>query len=67
MRLHSCEIGNMCEVARRPSTVKIQPIVAHIRGGDLEELGIGGGGEDLEREAELDSLDPTAFTDLINM
>lgn len=54
VRLHSCEKGNMCVEAKRPGVVSIQPIVARLPGGEkLEEAGVGGGGEDLEREAEL--------------
>ena len=54
VRLHSCERGNMCSVASGPSVVTIQPVVAHLpTGDDLAEHGVGGGGEDLEREAEL--------------
>ncbi|KAL1880590.1 hypothetical protein VTK73DRAFT_5395 [Phialemonium thermophilum] len=55
VRLHSCEKGNYCDTVRNSSVVWIQPIVAHLPGGgDVEEMGVGGGGDDLEREAELD-------------
>ncbi|KAM6480720.1 hypothetical protein HDV62DRAFT_381286 [Trichoderma sp. SZMC 28011] len=54
VRLHSCESGNMCPVAKRSSVVRIQPVVASFPdGGVIQEAGIGGGGEDLEREMEL--------------
>ncbi|KAL7914284.1 hypothetical protein GGI35DRAFT_238792 [Trichoderma velutinum] len=54
VRLHSCESGNMCPIARRSSVVRIQPVVASFPdGGVIQEAGIGGGGEDLEREMEL--------------
>ena len=57
MRLHSCEKGNMCVAAQGNSVVHIQPIVAHLPGGaDLAEVGVGGGGDDLEREAEIDLM-----------
>lgn len=37
--------------------VWISPIVAHLPNGyDITEVGIGGGGDDLEREAELDGF-----------
>ncbi|KAJ0307940.1 hypothetical protein COL516b_003915 [Colletotrichum fioriniae] len=37
--------------------VSIQPVVAHLRSGaDIAEIGVGGGGDDLERDAELDPL-----------
>lgn len=45
----------MCTVATGKDVVKIQPVVAHLRGGgELLEIGVGGGGDDLERDAELD-------------
>ncbi|PHH78974.1 hypothetical protein CDD80_5915 [Ophiocordyceps camponoti-rufipedis] len=54
VRLHSCEKGNMCAVATGPSVVSIQPIVTRLANGEaLAEQGVGGGGDDLEREAEL--------------
>ncbi|CAH0047160.1 unnamed protein product [Clonostachys solani] len=57
VRVHSCEKGNMCSTAKAPSVVKIQPIIARMpTGAELIEAGIGGGGEDLERENELDAL-----------
>lgn len=57
VRLHSCEKGNMCAVAQGQSVVRIQPVVAHLpTGGNIPEAGVGGGGDDLEREAELDLL-----------
>ncbi|KAI9150235.1 Protein artemis-like protein [Paramyrothecium foliicola] len=56
VRLHSCEKGNVCETVKNSSVVKIQPIIAHVPdGGDILEIGVGGGGDDLEREAELDT------------
>ncbi|PTB71812.1 hypothetical protein M440DRAFT_1343181 [Trichoderma longibrachiatum ATCC 18648] len=54
VRLHSCESGNMCAIAKHPSVVRIQPVIASLPdGGVMQEVGIGGGGEDLEREMEL--------------
>ncbi|KAH7276037.1 hypothetical protein B0J15DRAFT_375146, partial [Fusarium solani] len=68
VRLHSCEKGAMCEVARRPSTVTIQPIIAHLPTGQhLAEVGVGGGGDDLQREAELDFLDQASLATLVNL
>ncbi|PFH59821.1 hypothetical protein XA68_11839 [Ophiocordyceps unilateralis] len=70
VRLHSCEKGNMCAVAKGPAVVSIQPIVTRLADGEaLAEQGVGGGGEDLEREAELTfSLqdDGPALMDLIS-
>jgi hypothetical protein len=46
-------------VAKQPHVVKIQPVVAHLSDGtDITELGIGGGLDDLERDAELSFLTP---------
>jgi DNA cross-link repair 1C protein len=57
VRLHSCEKGNVCSVAQGPNIVRIQPVIAHLStGNDIPEVGVGGGGDDLEREAELDTL-----------
>ncbi|KAL7805300.1 beta-lactamase-like protein [Trichoderma aethiopicum] len=54
VRLHSCESGNICAIAKHPSVVRIQPVIASLPdGGVMQEVGIGGGGEDLEREMEL--------------
>lgn len=44
----------MCALG--PSVVHIQPIIAHLPHGDLAEAGVGGGGDDLEREAEIDLI-----------
>ncbi|KGQ06797.1 hypothetical protein BBAD15_g7885 [Beauveria bassiana D1-5] len=61
-RLHSCEKGNLCSVASQPNVVKIQPIVAHLANGtDIAEAGVGGGGNDFQRDAELGSLSPQDF------
>ncbi|KAH7161638.1 artemis protein [Dactylonectria macrodidyma] len=55
-------------VARDPSTVMIQPIIAHLANGDdLAEAGVGGGGDDLQREAELDFLDQLDLNALLDM
>ncbi|KAL7920265.1 beta-lactamase-like protein [Trichoderma austrokoningii] len=55
VRLHSCESGDMCSIARQPSVVRIQPVIASFPDGNaMHEAGIGGGGEDLEREMELE-------------
>ncbi|RCI15978.1 hypothetical protein L249_3024 [Ophiocordyceps polyrhachis-furcata BCC 54312] len=70
VRLHSCEKGTMCAVATGPNVVSIQPIVARLPNGEaLAEQGVGGGGEDLEREAELAfplEEDAAALMDLIS-
>ncbi|KAK1463096.1 artemis protein [Colletotrichum melonis] len=69
VRLHSCERGNLCNTVKNSKVVSIQPIIAHLRSGaDIAEVGVGGGGDDLERDAELDPLsteDITAVSKLI--
>ncbi|KAK1633236.1 beta-lactamase-like protein [Colletotrichum phormii] len=57
VRLHSCERGNFCNTVKSSKVVSIQPVIAHLRSGvDIAEVGVGGGGDDLERDAELDPL-----------
>ncbi|KAL5872409.1 hypothetical protein ACKVWC_008041 [Pyricularia oryzae] len=61
VRLHSCEKGNYCKTVRDAEAagtiVHIEPIITRLAGGEeVAEMGIGGGGDDLEREAELDSF-----------
>ncbi|KAJ4996715.1 hypothetical protein K4K48_007957 [Colletotrichum sp. SAR 10_66] len=56
-RFSSCERGNFCSVVRGSKVVSIQPLVAHLsNGAEIAEVGVGGGGDDLERDAELDTL-----------
>lgn len=59
VRIHSCEKGNYCQTVQRAPVVWIQPIINRLPDGrDVADVGVGGGGEDLEREAELDYLAP---------
>ena len=68
VRLHSCERGNYCSTVRNSPVVWIQPIIAHLSGGtDLVEIGVGGGGADLEREAEMEFLAPEDIRQLLQM
>ncbi|KAH8667099.1 hypothetical protein BX600DRAFT_285890 [Xylariales sp. PMI_506] len=54
VRIHSCEKGTRCSVMLSQPIVWIRPIVAHLpHGQDIVEIGIGGGGDDLEEEADL--------------
>lgn len=56
----------MCDAAQKPNVVRIRPIIAHLpAGGDMIEIGIGGGGDDLKRETELDLLAQGDFQALI--
>ena len=67
VRLHSCEKGNFCSLVQTAPVVWIKPVVAHLPSGqDVDEVGIGGGGGDLEREAELDSLSPEDIRHLLD-
>lgn len=67
VRLHSCEKGNYCQTVRTRPVVWIRPIIARLPDGqDVAEVGIGGGGEDLEREAELDYISPSDAETLIS-
>lgn len=54
VRLHSCEKGTRCSTMEKRGIVFISPIVAHLSAAsDMAEVGIGGGGGDLEQENEL--------------
>jgi DNA cross-link repair 1C protein len=60
VRLHSCEKGSYCQTVKDSSKVVwIHPIICRRRDGqDVTEVGIGGGGDDLddpEAKAELDA------------
>jgi DNA cross-link repair 1C protein len=60
VRIHSCEKGTACSIIHNKPIVWIQPIVAHIPGsGDVVEVGLGGGGDDLEQDGE-----PLAIEDI---
>ncbi len=59
VRFHSCEKGNYCATVKNGPIVWIRPIITRLPDGeDVTEAGVGGGGDDLEREAELDYLSP---------
>ncbi|AEO58918.1 hypothetical protein MYCTH_52175 [Thermothelomyces thermophilus ATCC 42464] len=59
VRIHSCEKGNYCSTVRNHPVVWIRPIITRLPDGqDVLEVGVGGGAQDLEREAELDYLTP---------
>lgn len=66
-RLHSCEKGNYCEKVLRSPVVRIKPVVSRLPGGqEILELGVGGGGDDLSREVELD-IPPAEMDRLLTM
>lgn len=57
VRIHSCEKGTHCSAMQNKPIVWLTPFVAHVPGGqDIEEVGIGGGMDDLEQEAEIEYL-----------
>ncbi|KAL8421169.1 hypothetical protein RB596_002093 [Gaeumannomyces avenae] len=67
VRLHSCEKGNQCTTARDPQVVHIVPIITRLPdGSEVAEAGVGGGGVDLEREAELDPSSVQDFLDALS-
>ncbi len=68
VRLHSCEKGNYCKTVLESAVVRIQPIITRLPGGkDVAEVGVGGGGDDLERDAELDYLQPQDVEQLLEV
>ncbi|OAA67353.1 DNA repair metallo-beta-lactamase [Niveomyces insectorum RCEF 264] len=58
VRIHSCDRGaaRCAAVRNAPALVELRPVVCHRSDGrgDLAEVGAGGGGDDLHREAELE-------------
>jgi DNA cross-link repair 1C protein len=55
IRLHSCERGSGCPVVNNnPNMVRIVPIITRLpNGGEVHEMGIGGGKGDLDQSHEL--------------
>ncbi|KAK0629044.1 beta-lactamase-like protein [Bombardia bombarda] len=67
-RLHSCEKGNYCSKIQNSSVVWIQPVIAHLPDGqNMAEVGVGGGGDDLECDVELDYFLPTEIDSLLEV
>ncbi|CAI7632985.1 unnamed protein product [Penicillium pancosmium] len=64
-RVHSCEPGVSCPVARGSKTVYITPIVNRTSdGGEIPEVGAGGGLGDLYQVHELELPDKAALAEL---
>ncbi|RAK72580.1 putative DNA repair protein [Aspergillus fijiensis CBS 313.89] len=64
-RIHSCEPGVQCSVARSKGTVYIMPVVNRTKdGAEMPELGAGGGGGDLYQIHELELPDKSALEQL---
>lgn len=67
-RIHSCEKGTACLVMENSPIVWLQPIVTHLPNGqDVTEVGVGGGGDDLEQEVDLAQLTTENIQPLIRM
>jgi hypothetical protein len=67
VRIHSCEKGTYCRTVKESPVVWIRPIITRLPDGqDVAEVGVGGGGDDLEREAELDYLTPEDVESLLD-
>ncbi|KAK8084192.1 hypothetical protein PG997_005463 [Apiospora hydei] len=68
VRIHSCEKGTACAVVQNQPIVWIKPIVSRLPDGrEVAEVGIGGGGGDLEREAELQCVTADNLDAVISM
>lgn len=68
VRLHSCERENYCQTVLDSPVVRIQPVIARLPGGqEIAEVGVGGGGDDLNRDAELDYLVPAEIESLLSL
>ena len=68
VRLHSCERGNYCQTVLESPIVRIQPVITRLPNGqEIAEVGVGGGGDDLERDAELDYLSSADIEPLLEV
>lgn len=68
VRLHSCEKGTCRDIDKNENVVWIRPIIARAKdGSELAEVGIGGGGEDLSRELEVEIDDSVDIEGLLKM
>jgi DNA cross-link repair 1C protein len=67
VRLHSCEKGIRCSHLG-DQTVWIKPIIAHTSSGqDICEIGIGGGGGDLNQQLEVELDSDTMIMQLMEL
>lgn len=67
VQIHACEKGNTCAIASNPDVVTILPVVAHLPEGEyIAEMGVGGGGNDLERHAEVGYLTKEDLAEFIS-
>ena len=67
VRLHSCEKGMHCSAIQNKKIVWIKPIVTRTKDeGEIEELGVGGGGGDLAQHQELE-VNSTIIDQLLDL
>lgn len=68
VRIHSCEKDTPCDVMRKKPVVWIRPVVALLPNGeDMNEVGLGGGGDDLEQEVDLAQMATDNFDSLLQL
>ncbi|GAB0137641.1 hypothetical protein EsDP_00005898 [Epichloe bromicola] len=68
VRIHSCEKANMCSIAKKAEIISIRPVVCRLPGGEtIMEAGVGGGGKDLSREAELEWIANNDIGELLQL
>lgn len=70
VRLHSCEVGTGCwatEPSANGHVVHIKPVVSRHLGGDIAEMGLGGGQGDLDQVHILDLGDTNSPYSLIGL
>jgi DNA cross-link repair 1C protein len=68
VRIHSCEKGTSCSVMKNKPIVWVRPIVAHLPNDqEVAEVGLGGGGDDLEPDIEVEDLAVEDIEPLLQM
>jgi DNA cross-link repair 1C protein len=67
--IHSCERGGGCSfIEDEKKCVRITPIVTRLQDGrEVYEMGIGGGGGDIDQVKELEMADATVLEDFISL
>lgn len=66
VRIHSCEKGMHCSVLNE-KTVWIRPIITRREGEEMPEIGVGGGGGDLNQHPDLVLHDDVAIDQLMGL
>ncbi|ETS73246.1 hypothetical protein PFICI_14851 [Pestalotiopsis fici W106-1] len=68
VRIHSCEKDTPCAIMASKPIVWIRPIVAHLPNGeDISEVGLGGGGDDLEQQVNVAQMAADNIDSLLKM